>query len=96
MIELDERREWLTEIWKQHHKEETERFGRCSHCQCRSLARNQRLWRTGMTRRDYISFLGENSWIWSTEPGWSMEPLLKDWPDSYEMGMGMTCVRCAQ
>lgn len=94
IVELEERREWLTEIWKQHYKEETERFSRCDKCPCRSLGRVQRLWRTDMTRRDYISFLGENSWIWSTEPGWSMEPILRGRPDAFETGMHVSCVKC--
>src|SRR2546423_12776773 len=55
IIDLMERREWLTEIWKQHHQDETNRFSRCNKCPCRSLSRVQRLWSTGTTRRDYIS-----------------------------------------
>lgn len=54
----------------------------------------QKLWDTGMSRRDYISFLEQNEWIWSTEPGWGMEEKLKQLEElkqtgQGELGMGM-------
>jgi hypothetical protein len=85
ILELMERRDWLTDIWARHHKDETTRFARCEDYQCKSLARVQRLWGTKMERRDYIHFLSDNSWTWSTEPGWSMEETLRKLPDDFEM-----------
>jgi hypothetical protein len=49
-----------------------------------------------MSRRDYISFLGDNEWIWSTEPGWAMEEKLKDMEghDGIAIGMRVSCIKC--
>ena len=81
-----ERRDWLTEVWIRHHKDETARFARGEDDHCESLERVQRLWGTKMETRDYIHFLSGNSWTWSTEPGWSMEETLRKHPDYFEMG----------
>ena len=83
----------LSQIWLEHHVKESNEFSRCLECPCRSVGRIQRLWQTGMTPEDYILFLAENSWIWTIEPGWAMEPKLKDQPDSYERGQ-ILCIFC--
>ncbi len=89
-----EHRLWLSDIWLQHYSKESAYFKRCLDCSCRSLARVQRLWESGITREDYIRFLRDNSWIWAIEPGWAMEERLKADPDSFEMNQA-PCKRCS-
>jgi hypothetical protein len=36
-------------------------------------ARIQGLWKTGMTKNDYIEFLSENLWIWGSHWGNAIE-----------------------
>ena len=86
-------RNWLTRNWLEHYAKESRDFSRCQLCPCRSLARMERLWGTAMKKEDHISFLRENTWIWALEPGWALEPTLKQNPDSFEIGQ-ILCSQC--
>ena len=89
-----EHRRWLSEIWLTHHSDESNNFGGCQACPCRSLTRVQRLWASPMSRDHYIWFLSENSWIWAIEPGWAMEGKLKNNPDTFERSQ-FACASCS-
>jgi len=75
IVELDERRRFIVEIWERH-IEEAASFARPMKSSYKGLDRVQILWTTDMSPWDYISFLRENPWIWSVEPGWSIEKML--------------------